>query len=400
MSKILTPRSIIDGQTKSPEWYWDWTPPEFSEEEELFLERLAMKIKNNIAQEEMTPYDRLVAVDSGQVPDRVPLLSGEGETLANVRVMDCWSNSFKVIDMYRYPKLNLIAQLAWVATFGHDVITPYTLCYGEAEWGGKAKYLEDGSPVLEEPALKDPAAVDELVIPDPEKDGRYPAYLWLIRQIREWIEKYEIPILIEASICTGPVTTAGLLRGWKKLLLDMRRNTDLVHKLVEKTTEFTIRYGNAVKNAGADALYTCDEAMQFYPPSLLKELVPTCFEKCNEQIPITNVWIVEGPNTHLEIVSSAKGTKGVAQDTRDDLEESVRIAGERDLFLEIIPEADIIRKGDEAEMEAEHKRLLKACTKYGHKFAIAILPDYYTPPENIHKWMEIGRRVGQYPLTF
>lgn len=399
MSRILTPRTVVDGQAKTPGWYWDWTPPEFSEEEELFLERLAMKVKENAAQEEMTPFDRLVAADSGKMPDRVPLFSGEGESLANVRVLDCWANALKVIDMYRYPKVNLIAQLAWIATFGHDAVTPYTLCYGEAEWGGKVKYLENGSPVLDEPALKDPAAVDELVIPDPKKDGRYPAYLWLVRQIREWVDKYEVPILIEASICTGPATTAGLLRGWKDLLIDMRRNTDLVHKLVQKTSDFTIRYGNAVVEAGAHALYTCDEGMQFYPPSLFKELVPY-FEKCNEQIPTSNVWLVEGPNTHLEIIASAKGTKAVGQDHRDDLEEAVRIAGERDLFFEIVPDAEIIRHGDEAEMEAEYKRLLKALTKYGYKFAIAILPDYYTPPENIHKWMEIGRRLGRFPLTF
>ena len=398
VSHILAPRTIIDGQAKTPEWYWNWSPPEFSEEEELFMERMAMKVRSGIAGEAMTPIERMVAVTSGKTPDRVMLLSGGGGSLATVRVLDCWSQALKVIDLYRYPKLNFLAQLAWMAAFPQDAVSPYSLCYGEAEWGGKVKYLQDGPPILETPALKDPAALDELVIPDPTKDGRYPAYLWLVRQVRRWLDKYELPILLYASICTGPMSTAGLVRGWKNLMVDMRRNPNLVHKLVEKTAEFSTRYGNAVVEAGAQALYTCDEGMQFYPPSLFKELIPY-LEGCNERIPVTNAWWVEGPNTHLEIMASAKGTKAVGQDTREDLEEAARIASEHGVMLQVSPtQGDILRSGTEADMEAEYRRLLGTLSKYGTNFAIAAFPDYYTPAENIRKWMEIGRRVGQYPL--
>ncbi|MFC1925667.1 uroporphyrinogen decarboxylase family protein [Chloroflexota bacterium] len=237
--------------------YWYNTPIEeldfeWTREEKVEIERYCEKISKNIEEEGgMTPRERLRATAFGKDKDRM-VYGYNGGNVYPARVMDSFSDAIKPIDVYRYPKMYVKAHLATVARFGLDWAFFHNINYGEDMWGGQSKMIEYGNPIMSGPApIKTIEDMEGMPIPDPHKDGLYPGYLWAFREYRRILDEYNIPHPVWGSICVGPTLTLQMaMMGWTEFAIALRKDKELVRRCIELSTEWLIRFGKALIDAG------------------------------------------------------------------------------------------------------------------------------------------------------
>src|SRR4030042_3020922 len=144
---MAKPRIRMGG---APDWYdtpLDQLDFQWSREEKLEIERYCEKIHKNIAEEEMTPKQRFDATIAGKEKDRV-FFTTLPMSVYTARTLDSCADALKPIDLYRNPKLEVKAYLAFVARFKSDILLLYTLGYTEDLWGAQSKLIEYGNPVM------------------------------------------------------------------------------------------------------------------------------------------------------------------------------------------------------------------------------------------------------------
>jgi uroporphyrinogen-III decarboxylase len=246
----------------APPWWPNFKPPEFSEEELCEIERYCKKIVENVGKEKgMTPKERWKTTWNLGIPDR-PLVASIHNNLVVARVLDGWSDSLKPgIDLHWYPKLCVKGHLAYVARFNMEVVHPYGYTYGDTEYGGRsrAKLVPYAAPAVVEAPIKTEADFEMIHIPDLDRDGFYPAYLWMVRKIKEFMKKHGVADVMpmKADFCAEPASAGVVLRGMKQHMIDVRRNPEIVRRCAEIDLEFKIKYGKAVLEAGADFMGCC-----------------------------------------------------------------------------------------------------------------------------------------------
>jgi len=177
--------------------------------------------------DEMTPLERMAAFAAGKPYDRIPCSSFSGETACHF--------IGTTVSKYRH-SAKLMAEVEIIAykMFGHDGagVGPGFLVLAEA-MGTELKYPEDNIPYVANPFLKNWDDFGKLEPAHPYKDGKLPLYLEALAMIKDAIGD-EVPI---DSCIGGPFTTAALVRGTDNFLKDLRRNPDMVHRLLQLVTD-------------------------------------------------------------------------------------------------------------------------------------------------------------------
>ncbi|WXG46872.1 MAG: uroporphyrinogen decarboxylase family protein [Candidatus Atabeyarchaeum deiterrae] len=391
----------------APKWYGKGTPYTklnfpFSEEEELELDRYCEKIKENISKDKMTPWERWNATIKGEEVDTINVHL-HPETTYSIKVLDGYANAIKPIDSFRNPKLFLKAHLATAARFAPHNLQVYSYSYGEAEWGGKAKLLDLAHPVMVEPSVKTMDDVDRLVVPDPKKDGTYPGMLWAIKKMKELFKKNGlagiVPIL--PSCCTpAEWIIPECVRGLKLGFLDAIKNPDMWHAMMKKTTEFEIRFAQALWEAGGDYVWCCQHHSA-WPPDIFKErIAPYCAELAKRG-PLDSWYYAANQETHVQIMADAGGYDPCKYlfFTTDTPVEFAR------QFTKSIDKAYVCCEPDKAlltdlpTLEATVKEHIKIGTSIpGVGFAMAAgAIDYWTPPQNVDAFVKYVKEYGKSP---
>ncbi|KXB07043.1 hypothetical protein AKJ51_02170 [candidate division MSBL1 archaeon SCGC-AAA382A20] len=182
--------------------------------------------------EEMEPMERWKALLNQEPLDRVPVFPwviGHAATSMGYETLG---------DYYSKPEVQLKAQVLEREMFGYDqppcLIDPGY--YGEA-WGTEIeqpyrKAMSAPSPTI--PAAKNAEELEDLEIPDPEKD--MPRFVELVKSA---LEKELLPIV---WIQGGWVShTAPQLIGLEQFMKWTRTDPDLCEIALDKTAEFAIR---------------------------------------------------------------------------------------------------------------------------------------------------------------
>jgi len=239
------------------ELHLEWTP-----EEELEIERYCQKILKNVAEEEMTPKERFYATMQGKPKDRL-LIDCAFFPLYAIRTLDSFADALKPIDNYRYPKLLVKSHLATVARFKLDLFKIDVITYGEELWGGNAKLIEYGNPVVVgEFPVKSVADLEGLEPADPKKHGMYPQYLWFCQEIRRILAKYGLDKVmpLNISFCTGPETAATMtMVNMTQFLISVRKDPELCKRSMALCSELSIKFAKAiVEVAQPDIMFFCN----------------------------------------------------------------------------------------------------------------------------------------------
>lgn len=238
-----------------PPWWPTFVPPPFSEEELWEIERHCRRIVDNVAaaKERLTPLERWRATRNFEELDR-PFMGSLTFNNMVARALDCFADSLKPgIDMYWYPKLCLKGHLAWAAAFKTDDIAPYNFSYGmDTEMGSrsKAKLIPYAAPAW----ITYPVDLEHLEedmarihIPDVYRDGFFPAHLWMIRKLKEFMTKYGAYDImpIHASFCALP-EAAAMMCGMKEGIKLNKTNPELYERFAKYFLPYTISLGTAI----------------------------------------------------------------------------------------------------------------------------------------------------------
>lgn len=349
-----------------------------------------------IPQDEMTPLERMAAFAAGKPYDRIPCSSFSGETACHF--------IGTTVSKYRH-SARLMAEVETVTynMFGHDGagVGPGFLALAEA-MGTELKYPEDNIPFVVNPVLKNWDDFAKLEPADPHKDGKLPIYLEALARIKDAIGN-EVPV---GSGVGGPFTTAGLVRGTENFLKDLRRNPEMVHRLLHLVTETTLRYMDAVMDMGckvsigdpaaSGSLLSVKQFQEFAKPYLTM-LVDHVKERTGKG-PSLHIC---GNSTPIWSDMADTGAPTLSLDNVIDLVEAKRVVGDRVCIMGNVKPIDTIMKGSPQQIEAEVKDCLRKAydSPKGYILAVGCQVPLGTSADNFKCFMNAARKYGRYPLN-
>ncbi len=209
----------------------------------------------------MTSRQRMARALRGESTDRPALaylfLGGARHVLERMgRRMDA---------VYGDPTLIAEAQVAAADLFGHDGgMVPWGCLTVEAEaFGCRVEVLEDYYPRVVERPLAADRDLARLSDPDPARSGRMPLVLEALERLRQRAGE---DLFITAMV-VSPFLVAAELRGMAALLTDFISAPEFVDALLERLTEGTRRYLEAILRTRA-----CD-AVLFENAGACRELM-------------------------------------------------------------------------------------------------------------------------------
>ncbi len=410
VKKRLKQFGEMDG---APDWYGtplDKLHFEWSHEEKLEIERYCEKTLKNVAEEEMTPLERFKASFEGKPKDRVFYHVLHGNVFG-ARVLDAHADAIKPIDVFRNPKLWVKVNLANVARYKLDYANAYGITYGEELWRGNAKMIEYGNPVIVgEPKIKSIEDLEGLEVPDPEKDGLYPGYLWANRELRRIYDEYGLSkvLPIMPRICGDPHSIVMMyMTGWGPFVMNMRKNPELCRRCLDLATEFEIKYGKAVaKAARADGLYMCsmtgaqaakgNEWLADYWAKVgkaLKVFAPQTYLMYAYGFGMAAQWI---PILWERGGLGPGNFSGGLHDYQCDYKTMIDLHREHDLYIASMGSDKTVLEGPVSAIEEEIKHLYDLGKSYS-RFSLAIgMVDYWTPPSHLDAAIAAARKYGKY----
>jgi uroporphyrinogen decarboxylase len=196
---------------------------------------------------QMTSRERVSTAISHREPDRVPLVIASREIAirhSGLTFADIWADGNKYVEA----QAKLINDLKIDAAF--DIwCTPVV----DEAMGAEMELPTDDAPWIPRPLLKEKSDIKQLKTKiDPEKDGRMPFLLNVVRGLRRKLGK-DVPI---SSWVSPPFRTACMLRGSSQLYLDILLDPTFVKELLETVIGPCTAYGKALTDAGADIICT------------------------------------------------------------------------------------------------------------------------------------------------
>jgi len=211
----------------------------FTPTEELIIEKAKAKWLDHKKEEPMMPRERIVKNQFTNEPtDRVPMLVN-GATPGMVRVFDAFADPPSTLsqrDMENHPNLDVVGQMLWLAKWSIiDYWFPYNFGFGEEMMCRKFRFIENGPPLAVEPYMK--TKEDALWFLDNVPDHAIRGACW---PTYFWISKMGVKLVPEAvhfgSCCGGQITMAGIFRGIKDFVMDVRNNPEMAELAIKCAT--------------------------------------------------------------------------------------------------------------------------------------------------------------------
>ena len=385
----------------APAWYhqpldelhFEWSPEELVE-----IERYCEKILKNIEEEGgMTPLERWKAHMAGKPTDR-KLMAVSHVVIYATRTLDSYSDAIKPIDVYRNPKLLVKAMLATVARYKLDYPNLHSIIYNDDLFGGRAKMLECGQPVMVgDPPIKSMADLEGVEAPDPKSFGLNPGWLWAIREVRRFIDQYSLPIPVWVSLGTDPSCTAILaMMGWAPFLKATRKQPELARRCCELALEYDIKLANTlIELARPEGMYCSGFAGAFplkgneWVGEQLLELATTIKASSPDIHLSFGYSFLSGVFEWYDILHEMGamspdtwdgGLGGYSEDI--DMEKVFDVHREQNWWLSYSIQNETLEKGPISAIEEEVKALSEK-GKANPKFSPGIVPVYFVPPSHL-----------------
>ncbi len=190
---------------------------------------------------EMDGVERVIRAVNFQKTDRLPVIP---EIFGfSARYM-----GVSISDYVRDGGVLATCQIETWRDFEYDGAFAFADLSVEAEaLGCELAYPHDSYPYIVRHAIEDVEDLNNLKLPDPERDGRMPVILDACKILRK---EFGNRVFIAGNVL-GPISIAGQLLGLERLLYLMADDPSALKKLLDFTTEVTIRFGQAIIQAGA-----------------------------------------------------------------------------------------------------------------------------------------------------
>ena len=344
--------------------------------------------------ETMTSKERTAAALTGKPYDRIPvylLMSDYAARVIGVTVGEYQTSA----------QLMARGQLAAWRTYGMDIINTGPGLTGIAEAIGSRLVFPDNTAYITEVPVKHPNDLEALKIPDPEKDGRLPLFLEATSIVMN-----EAGTQVPVSLTTaGPFTTAAGIRGTDVFLRDLRRDPELVHRLLRFATDSIIPFAREAIKLGAriglaepvasGTLISSGQFREFALP-YLAELVNT-------------IKIMAGAPPSLHICGNTtkiwqdmadSGASVLSLDDEVDIAEArAAVGGRVALMGNIRPTATMVMGTPEDVKLNVRECLSKGVgNPKGYILGLGCAMPINTHPDNIHAVVAAAREYGKWPV--
>jgi MtaA/CmuA family methyltransferase len=336
----------------------------------------------------MTPRERFQAVLAGEAPDTVPIVP--------------------VIDGYFAPRVigrandecfrdgGCLAEAleASLARFGYDgVLAEMGLGSSPNILGCPVEVEGNDVPLVVETVVNGPGDLERLRAPDPWSEGK-------MEPVKRLVESVGEDHAILGSV-RSPFEYAATVRGLIDFMTDFYRDPGFVRELIAATTPATLAVGQALAEAGVDALVIKDSfasssmispdhyRLFAFPAEaeVIAELspqVPVILHICRDSMPI----LADMART---------GAAALELDSPVDLAQARRIVGDDMVLKGNIDAAAVIEKGTVADVETAVRQAVEAAAP-GGRFLLSTgdsIP-LSAPEENVAALVEYGRQYGRY----
>lgn len=185
----------------------------------------------------------------------------------------------------------------------------------------------------------------------------------------------------------GPYSLAGRLLDMTEIMILCYEEPELVETVLEKTTEFLIKYARAFKEAGANGIAIAEPAAGLLSPALIEEFsTPYVKRICDAVADDTFMILYHNCGNTVPLLDNIKeiGAGGYSFGNAIDLEDALKVMPGESIVIGNVDPAGIIRNGTPEQIREETLSLMERCGKYPN-FVVAsgcdIPPN--TPLENI-----------------
>lgn len=238
----------------------------------------------------------------------------------------------------------------------------------EAEaFGADIIYSEDDIPTMKGALIQDEEEADALQVPEVGA-GRTGECVKGIKEATELIT--DRPVL--AGII-GPYSLAGRLLDMTEIMILCYEEPEMVETVLEKVTEFLIKYAKAFKEAGANGIVMAEPAAGLLSPNLIAEFSNPYVQKVREAVEDDNfLFMYHNCGNITPIMNKINEIDALAYSVGNaiDMEDALKvIPGDRMIIGNIDP-AGTLRNGTPESIRKETLELMERCCKYPN-FVIA-----------------------------
>lgn len=257
----------------------------------------------------------------------------------------------------------------------------------EAEaFGSPVHYCEDEVPTVTAALIHDEEEAEALQVPEVGA-GRTGECVKGIREVSELIT--DRPVL--AGII-GPFSLAGRLLDMTEIMILCYEEPELVETVLEKATQFLIKYAQAFKDAGANGIAIAEPAAGLLSPNLIREFSTPYVQRIRESVEDENFMVMyHNCGNVVPLLDNIKeiGAGGYSIGNAVDMEETLKVLPSDSVVIGNIDPAGTLRNGTPERIRKETLELLERCGKYPN-FVIASGCDIppMTPLENIQAFFD------------
>ena len=257
----------------------------------------------------------------------------------------------------------------------------------EAEaFGSPIHYSGDEVPTVTAALIHDEEEAEALQIPDVGA-GRTGECLSGIREVSSLIT--DRPVL--AGII-GPYSLAGRLLDMTEIMILCYEEPEMVETVLDKATEFLVKYAQAFKDAGANGIAIAEPAAGLLSPGLIEVFSTPYVKRICEAVEDDSFMVLyHNCGNVIPLLENIKeiGAGGYSFGNAVDLEETLKVIPEDNIVIGNIDPAGIIRNGTPEQIRKETLSLMERCCKYPN-FVIASGCDIppMTPLENIEAFFQ------------
>ncbi len=233
----------------------------------------------------------------------------------------------------------------------------------EAEaFGAEVRFFDDEVPTVTGSIVNSEDEADALEVPEIGA-GRTQIYIDAIEKAVELIQ--DRPVF--AGVI-GPFSLAGRLMDVTEAMIYCYDEPDMVHTVLEKVTDFLIKYINAYKAVGANGVFMAEPLAGLLSPSLEEEFSTPYVKKIVEATQTDDFLIGYhncGNSTIQQIDSIlTNGCRVVHFGNAIDMEEMVKHIPENIVVMGNVDPAGQFRNGTPESVKAETLALMEKCCKY------------------------------------
>ena len=257
----------------------------------------------------------------------------------------------------------------------------------EAEaFGSPIHYSGDEVPTVTAALIRDEEEAEALQVPDVGA-GRTGECVSGIREVSSLIT--DRPVL---AGMIGPYSLAGRLLDMTEIMILCYEEPEMVETVLEKATEFLVKYAQAFKDAGANGIAIAEPAAGLLSPGLIEAFSTPYVKRICEAVEDDSFMVLyHNCGNVIPLLENIKeiGAGGYSFGNAVDLEEALKVIPEDSIVIGNIDPAGIIRNGTPEQIRKETLSLMERCCKYPN-FVIASGCDIppMTPLENIEAFFQ------------